>query len=145
LAKIITLAETYAQIMAGLRPDLAFKQFADAFHRASTVEMLVEALAESPPLTGNRRLDALAAAAAEYLAKQHRLGPGPSWAYESERFLDRPWHTCDYDDHGLREYLSWASPAEFTSRNIFTDERPLGVRGGHLMVALKTVLRQNAP
>jgi len=25
----------------------------------------------------------------------------------------------------MREYLTFASPAEFASRNIFTDERPL--------------------
>jgi hypothetical protein len=28
-------------------------------------------------------------------------------------------------DDGFREYLTFSSPAEFASRNIFTEERPL--------------------
>jgi hypothetical protein len=30
-----------------------------------------------------------------------------------------------FDDKAMREYLTFASPAEFRSRNIFTEERPL--------------------
>jgi hypothetical protein len=30
-----------------------------------------------------------------------------------------------FTDDAMREYLTFASPAEFRSRNIFTEERPL--------------------
>jgi hypothetical protein len=39
--------------------------------------------------------------------------------------LDRSWHTTSSDADAMREYLTFASPAEFRSRNIFTEERPL--------------------
>ena len=72
-----------------------------------------------------RRLDALAGAIVEYLAKQHKLGRVPPWASKPARFLDRPWHACPFENDAMREYLTFASPAEFASRNIFTEERPL--------------------
>ena len=87
---------------------------------------------EEPVLTNDKRLDALVGAIAEYLAKQHRLGRVPPWASGSARYLARPWHTCPFGNDAIpfgndamREYLTFASPAEFSSRNIFTEERPL--------------------
>jgi len=41
------------------------------------------------------------------------------------RYLDRAWHTTPFESNAMREYLTYASPAEFRSRNIFTEERPL--------------------
>ena len=82
-------------------------------------------LADTPPLTGDERLDALAGAIADYLARQYRLLKVPDWAFEPERFLDRPWHVSPFDSDEMREYLTFSSPAEFRSRNIFTEERPL--------------------
>ena len=78
-----------------------------------------------PPLTGDARLDALAGAVAEYLARQYALPTIPAWAFEPVRYLERAWHTTPFDSDGMREYLTFASPAEFRSRNIFTEERPL--------------------
>jgi hypothetical protein len=62
---------------------------------------------------------------AEYLAKQYRLPSVPAWTFEPCRYLDRAWHASPFADDGMREYLTFASPAEFRSRNIFTEERPL--------------------
>ena len=75
----------------------------------------------------------MAGAIAEYLAKQYKLGRIPSWASGTSRYLDRPWHTSsifidwkrEVLSDAMREYLTFASPAEFASRNIFTEERPL--------------------
>ena len=63
--------------------------------------------------------------AAEYLARQYGLLTVPAWAFEPVRYLERAWHTTPFDNDAMREYLTFASPAEFRSRNIFTEERPL--------------------
>ena len=49
----------------------------------------------------------------------------PAWVFEPRRFLDRAWHVSSIDAPAMREYLTFSSPAEFRSRNIFTEERPL--------------------
>jgi hypothetical protein len=58
-------------------------------------------------------------------AYEYRLPTIPSWAFGALRYLDRAWHTTPFDSAAMREYLAYASPAEFRSRNIFTEERPL--------------------
>ncbi|WP_409191339.1 hypothetical protein [Bradyrhizobium sp. RDM4] len=82
--------------------------------------------------TRNDRLDALVGAIAEYLAKQRRLGQVPAWVCDPARRLAEPWFTASSPSDAMREYLTYASPAEFASRNIFTEERPLRrARGPH--------------
>jgi hypothetical protein len=76
-------------------------------------------------LTRNDRLDALVGAIAEYLAKQRCLGRVPGWVCDPARRLAEPWFTTSSLSDAMREYLTFASPAEFASRNIFTEERPL--------------------
>jgi hypothetical protein len=120
-----TLAEAVERIQAGVAQDVALAEFVDTFDLAPTSETRYMVIAEEPVLTSNKKLDALVGAIAEYLAKQRKLGRVPPWAYGSARFLDQPWHTCPFEDKGIREYLTLASPAEFASRNIFTEERPL--------------------
>jgi hypothetical protein len=120
-----TLAEAVARIQTGAAQDVALAEFIDTFDLAPTSEARYMAIAEEPVLTNNKKLDALVGAIAEYLAKQHKLGGVPPWASGAARFLDRPWHTCPFEDKGMREYLTFASPGEFSSRNIFTEERPL--------------------
>ncbi len=81
----------------------------------------------------DKRLDALAGAVGEYLAKHYRLPTVPGWVTEPGRYLDHPWHVMIFNDGrdrrlpksdaGMREYLTFASPAEFRSRNIFTEAR----------------------
>jgi hypothetical protein len=120
-----TLAEAIERIRMGAAQDVALAEFVDTFDLAPTIEARYATIEAEPPLTNDKKLDALAGAIAEYLAKQRKLGRVPSWTRASARYLDQPWHTCDPADDGMREYLTFSSPAEFASRNIFTEERPL--------------------
>jgi hypothetical protein len=120
-----TLAETYERIAAGVACETALSEFLDTFYLTPTADGRLDTLRREPPLTGDARLDALAGAVAEYLARQYELPGIPGWAFEPARYLDRPWHTSPFDSKAMREYLTYASPGEFRSRNIFTEERPL--------------------
>jgi hypothetical protein len=120
-----SLAEAVERIRAGASQEIALAEFVDTFDLAPSIDARYVAIAEEPVLTNDKRLDALVGAIAEYLAKQHRLGRVPHWASGPGRYLDQPWHTCPFANDALREYLTFASPAEFSSRNIFTEERPL--------------------
>jgi len=120
-----TLAESFERALAGEDLDTALAEFLDTFYLAETAEIRLQTLLPEPPLTGNPKFDALAGAVAEYLARQYDLPTIPAWAFRDERYLDKPWHTTPFDSDAMREYLTFASPAEFRSRNIFTEERPL--------------------
>ena len=120
-----TLASAVERIMAGEPRDHTLSEFLDTFYLAPSAEARFVALADRPRLTGDERLDALMGAVADYLARQYRLPCVPDWAFDPQRFLDKPWHVAPFDSPGMREYLTFASPAEFRSRNIFTEERPL--------------------
>jgi hypothetical protein len=120
-----TLAEAIERIVEGTPQEKALPEFLDAFYLAPTAERQLAAISDRPAETGDRRLDAFVGAAAEYLARQYQLPSIPEWVFEPHRFLDRAWHVSQLDDPGMREYLTFASPAEFRSRNIFTEERPL--------------------
>ena len=127
-----SLAEAIERIRLGAPQDITLAEFVDTFDLAPTIDARYATIAEEPALTNDKKLDALVGAIAEYLAKQRRLGRVPSWVGKSERFLDQPWHTCPYENDAMREYLTFASPGEFASRNIFTEERPLRrARGPH--------------
>lgn len=127
-----TLAEAIRRIAAGETRARALAEFLDHFYLRPSADARWAALSEPPALTGEPRLDALAGAIAEYLARQYRLPRVPDWAFAPERFLERAWHVAPFDDPGMREYLTFASPAEFRSRNIFTEERPLRRARTHL-------------
>jgi len=120
-----TLAEAVERTMAGEPRDAALAEFLDTFYLASSSERRFATLADEPVLTGDSRLDALAGAMADYLARQYRLPHVPDWAFGPKRFLERPWHVSPFEGEGMREFLTFSSPAEFSSRNIFTEERPL--------------------
>jgi hypothetical protein len=120
-----TLAQTYERIMDGAEIDAALSEFLDTFYLAPTVEQRMDTLRDEPALTGDPRKDALAGAVAEYLARQYQLPEVPDWAFRPARYLERAWHTTPFASSAMREYLTFASPAEFRSRNIFTEERPL--------------------
>jgi hypothetical protein len=121
----VTLASAIERVIAGEPRDKALSEFLDTFYLAATSEAREATLAEKPKFTGDARLDALTGAIADYLARQYRLPKVPDWAFERARFLDRPWHVTPFDSDEMREYLTFSSPAEFRSRNIFTEERPL--------------------
>jgi hypothetical protein len=120
-----TLAEAYERMIAGDEHGHALPEFLDTFYFEKTAEARLATLRAEPPLTGDPHLDALAGAVAEYLARQYKLPSIPAWAFKPVRYLDRPWHTTPFESDAMREYLAFASPAEFRSRNIFTEERPL--------------------
>ena len=120
-----TLAEAVARIQAGIARDVALAEFVDTFDLARTVDARYETIQDEPALTNDQQLDALAGAIAEYLAKQRKLGRVPAWASAPERSLDAPWFTATNASDAMREFLTFSSPAEFASRNIFTEERPL--------------------
>jgi hypothetical protein len=120
-----TLAEAVESIATGAPQDVVLAEFVDRFDLAKTDDERYSSIEREPKLTGNDRLDALVGAVAEYLAKQRRLGRVPPWAGSPARRLANPWFTTEAPSLAMREYLTFASPGEFASRNIFTDERPL--------------------
>jgi hypothetical protein len=120
-----TLADAVESIEAGSAQDVALAEFVDTFDLAKTDGDRYASIEREPKLTGDDRLDALVGAMAEYLAKQRRLGRVPPWASDPARRLSSPWFTTSSPSNAMREYLTFASPAEFASRNIFTEERPL--------------------
>ena len=120
-----TLARTAERVVAGHSVDRALREFLDEFYLAPTLEQKSSMLSDEPPPVADPHLESLFGAVAEYLAHQYRLPRVPDWAYSPHRYLDRAWHASSISDDGFREYLTFASPAEFASRNIFTEERPL--------------------
>ncbi|MBR0958496.1 hypothetical protein ACVIIV_001447 [Bradyrhizobium sp. USDA 4354] len=120
-----TLAEAVDRIRAGAPRDAVLAEFVDTFDLAGTARAQYETIEDEPALTQDDRLDALVGAIAEYLAKQRRLGRVPAWVCDPARRLAEPWFTTSSPSDAMREYLTFASPAEFASRNIFTEERPL--------------------
>jgi len=128
-----SLAEAVESIRMGASQDVVLAEFIETFDLAPTNDARYETIADEPVLTKDKRLDAMVGAIAEYLAKQFRLARVPSWASGKARYLDRLWHTSslfidwkrEFLSDAMREYLTFASPAEFASRNIFTEERPL--------------------
>src|SRR5260370_19560507 len=120
-----TLAEAVENICAGASHDVVLAEFVDAFDLAKTDQERYASIECEPKLTGDDRLDALVGAIAEYLAKQRRLGRVRPWVSNPARRLSSPWFTTVSPSDAMREYLTFSSPAEFASRNIFTEERPL--------------------
>jgi hypothetical protein len=120
-----TLAEAVQTIQAGSARETVLAEFVDNFDLAQTDQDRYASIEDEPKLTGDDQLDALVGAIAEYLAKQRRLGRVPHWVCDPARRLDKPWFTVTSPSDAMREYLTFSSPAEFASRNIFTEERPL--------------------
>ena len=120
-----TLADAVARIQAGSARDVVLAEFIDTFDLAKTDRDRYVSIEREPNLTGDEQLDALVGAIAEYLAKQRRLGHVPQWASGPGLRLASPWFTTASPSDAMREYLAFSSPAEFASRNIFTEERPL--------------------
>lgn len=120
-----TLAEAVESIEAGSARDIVLAEFVDTFDLAKANQDRYALIEREPKLTGDKQLDALVGAIAEYLAKQRRLGRVPHWVSDPARRLASPWFTTASPSDAMREYLVFSSPAEFASRNIFTEERPL--------------------
>ena len=127
-----TLAEAVERIRAGEPQDDILVEFVDSFSLAPDADARYATIDQEPARTIDDRLNALVGAMAEYLAKQYRLQRVPHWASAPWRRLDEPWFTTSSSDPAMREYLAFTSPAEFRSRNIFTEERPLRRARSHL-------------
>jgi hypothetical protein len=119
-----TLAEATTRIEQGEPLEKALSEFLDTFYTAPDADSRIEMLRHEPVSIGSRQ-DALIGAVAEYLSHEYGLPRVPAWAFGPSRYLDRAWHTTPFEDAAMREYLTFSSPAEFASRNIFTEERPL--------------------
>jgi hypothetical protein len=116
--------EATTRIEQGEPLEKALSEFLDTFYTAPDTAGRIEMLREEPISIGTRQ-DALIGAVAEYLSHEYALPRVPAWAFGPSRYLDRAWHTTPFEDAAMREYLTFSSPAEFASRNIFTEERPL--------------------
>ncbi|HEU0082106.1 MAG TPA: hypothetical protein VFQ87_04475 [Bradyrhizobium sp.] len=112
------------RIRQGEPLETALSEFLDTFYTAADADRRIEMLRDEPASIGSRE-DALIGAVAEYLSHEYDLPQVPAWAFAASRYLDRAWHTAPFEDVAMREYLTFSSPAEFASRNIFTEERPL--------------------
>jgi hypothetical protein len=120
-----TLAQAIERVRAGEPQDVALAEFVDSFLLAPDADAKYASIEGEPERTDDVRLNALVGAMAEYLAKQYRLNRVPKWVSGPCRRLDEPWFTTSSSEPAMKEYLAFASPAEFRSRNIFTEERPL--------------------
>ena len=119
-----TLHEAAERISQGVTVEIAVSEFLDTFYTAGQADR--EAMLKAPPArTGADRTDALLGAIAEYLAKRYGLADLPAWTSQPCRFLQDPWFTTPSEDAGMREFLTYSSPAEFAQRNIFTEAQPL--------------------
>jgi hypothetical protein len=137
-----TLSEAAERIAGGVPAAKALGELLDVFYGAASGEERLAAIRDEPPPTGDEKLDAVLGAAAEYLAKLYRLSEVPAWAGGPKRRLSKPYFTTTSHSPGMREYLTFSSPAEFRWRNIFTEERPL--RRARSDQALRAVLADEA-
>ena len=133
-----TLAEAVERIRAGEPRDEMLAEFVDSFLLAPDDAARRASIDQEPARMDDDKLNALLGAMAEYLAKQYRLSRVPHWASAEWRRLDEPWFTTSSTDPAMHEYLAFTSPAEFRSRNIFTEERPLRRARSHLPLAART-------
>ena len=107
-----TLAETYERILAGADCDVALAEFLDTFYLTATADGQLDGLRGEPRLTGDARIDALAGAMAEYLARQYELPSIPPWAFEPVRYLEHAWHASSFtEERPLRRARSGLKPS----------------------------------
>jgi hypothetical protein len=84
--------------------------------------VVLAAIADGPALTGDERLDALLAAAAEHAAF-HADADVPDWLSTGDRFLRTAWFPINLPSLRVRGLVS--SPASFARRGIFIDRSDL--------------------
>lgn len=73
-------------------------------------------VAVEPGPTGDRRWDAMLAAAAEHLCYHHGLSV-PPWSVDPSRFLDHWWFVSPYRSVHASALVS--TPAAFANRGVF--------------------------
>jgi hypothetical protein len=102
---------------------VAVREFLDEFAMRPDDRSRLQAVAEPPPLTGDRRYDAFLGALAEHLMASHGLRR-PLWSLAPERFLDRFWFVSE--SPGFRAVSIAQAPAAFRRRGVFIPARSLG-------------------
>lgn len=120
-----TIHETADRIRDGQPWPTAIGEFLQTFYAADSDADRIAMLARAPDPTEDPRLDALLGGIAEYLYKRWTRVDPPRWMGEPERYLADPWFVTEATHPALLDYLTYASPPEFKSRNIMTDEAPL--------------------
>ena len=90
-------------------------QFMDSFERAAPARRAAMVAVE-PRSTGDKRWDAMLAAAAEHLCYHHGLSV-PSWSVDPSRFLERWWFVSPYRSVHASALVS--TPAAFANRGVF--------------------------
>ena len=124
-----TLAEACRRAQAGESFTPAFAMamgdFLQSYYCAPGPAAREPMLHDEPPPFADHRYDALVGGMAEYLYKRWAPFRPPPWIKNRDRYLDRPFWPVGEGDPGLMEYLVFASPGEFKSRNVMTDEQPL--------------------
>ena len=106
-----TLAEAVDMVRSGAARDIILAEFVDTFDMAKTDSDRYASIEQEPRLTGDKRLDALVGAIAEYLAKQRRLGRVPHWVSDPARRLDSPWFTTESPSDSMRGATSTSTSA----------------------------------
>jgi hypothetical protein len=120
-----TVAEACRRVREGQPFDKAMSEFLQGFYAEPSPAVRGAMLAEEPAPFDDPRYDALIAGATEYLFKRWAPQWPPRWIGDPARYLRHPWFPHCGEDSGLREYLTFASPAEFKSRNVMVDDEPL--------------------
>ena len=117
-----TLAGAARRVAQGEDFRHAAREFLDEFALGAGDRARAEAIAETPPATGDPRYDAYLGALAEHLAAVHQL-ERPAWSIEPERFLERFWFVSEVP--GFRAISIAQAPAAFRRRGVFIPERSL--------------------
>jgi hypothetical protein len=117
-----TLAGAARRVRGGEDFHHVVREFLDEFALRGDDRSRVEAIAERPAVTGERRHDAYLGALAEHLAAVHGLSR-PAWSVEPGRFLDRFWFVSEVP--GFRAVAIAQAPAAFRRRGVFVPERSL--------------------
>lgn len=118
-----TLRDVSERIANGADATKEFSEFLDHFYDKKTHFGMIACLQDEPSLLPEKRWNAIFGATAEYLSKRYRLSSVPEWAGGADRYLDEPWFAETSPE--LREYLTFQSPAEFRSRNLYVEAVPL--------------------
>ena len=119
------VSETCRRVREDQPFDRAMDDFLQGFYAELSPAARGAMLAEEPARFDDPRSDALVGGVAEYLFKRWAPDWPPRWIGNRARYLSRPWFPHVGDDPGLREYLTFASPSEFKSRNVMVDDEPL--------------------
>ncbi len=115
-----TLAQVADRVHAGADCLAEARDFLDAAQRADDGELAI--LVADRPAFVDARTDALLAALAEHLLAV-RGQPGPSWASEDGRFLERFWFVSAVP--GFRAIALAQTPVALKRRGIFWPARSL--------------------